>query len=144
MKVLKGKPAAALLILGGVIYVVLLSVALIWFHLPPEIVLALPLGGIAVPLFSLRPMIGVHVFLMTLYVENSFGENVLLMKAIGMMILVGWLLNVAIRRTARLNLTALTIVALLFVMWCGITTIFAEDSHEAFMRTFQFLRSEEH
>jgi O-antigen ligase len=140
MKVLKGKPTAALLALGGVIYVVLLAVALIWFHLSPDIVLALTLGGIAVPLFSLRPMVGIHAFLMTLYVENSFGENVLLMKAIGVMILVGWLLNVAIRRTIRLNLTPLIVVALLFVTWCGITTIFAEDSREAILRTFQFVQ----
>ncbi|SRR6266581_95829 len=140
MKVLKGKPTAALLALGGVIYVVLLAVALIWFHLSPDIVLALTLGGIAVPLFSLRPMVGIHAFLMTLYVENSFGENVLLMKAIGVMILVGWLLNVAIRRTIRLNLTPLIVVALLFVTWCGITTLFAEDSREAILRTFQFVQ----
>jgi len=103
-------------------------------------VLFLTLGGIGVPLLCLRPMAGIHLFLMTLYVESSLTQDVLAMKAIGAAILVSWLLNVAVRRTVRLNFNALTISMALLVSWCGVTMLFAEDTHEALLRTFQFLQ----
>ena len=140
MKTLRGRPAAAILILAGVIYLVLLTAGLVWLHLSPGIVLCLTLGGIAVPLLCLRPIIGAHLFVMTLYVESSFAQDVLVMKAIGAAVLTSWLLNVAVRRTVKLNLNALTVAMVLLVTWCGVTAIFAENAQMAILRTFQFVQ----
>ncbi len=138
MRTLSGRPAAATLFLASVGYLVFLVAALVWAHWSPEIVLGLTLGGIGVPLICLRPIVGVHLFVMTLYVESLFSENVLVMKAIGASILASWLLNVAVRRTTRLSLNLLIVAIALMVIWCGVTTIVARDAQEAISRTFQF------
>src|SRR5206468_1030640 len=83
-------------------------------------------------------VVGIHLFLMMFYFENAFGEDVPVMKAVGAAVLAGWLLNVTIRRSARLNLHALVVFIALFVLWCGVTALFAEDSQEAIMSTLQF------
>jgi len=139
MKAVSGRPAA-ILVLCGVIYLVLLAAGLVWFHMAPEMVLGLTLAGIGVPLLCIRPMVGVHLFVMTLYVENAIGENILVMKAIGAATLVSWLLNFAIRRRLGLRPGVLMAAMAALVFWCGVTSIFAQDPREALLRTFQFLQ----
>src|SRR2546422_6624382 len=136
MRSLRGRPAAAILILAGVIYLLLLAGALIWLHLSPELVLILTLGGIGIPILCMRPMVGVHLFLVTLYVENSLSQDTLFMKAIGLAALASWLLNVAVRRTLRLSMSGLIVAMLLLVAWCGLTALFANDAQIALLRTF--------
>ncbi len=121
-------------------YLALLFLALVWWHLSPEIVLALSVGGIGLMVISMRPYVGVHVFIMTLFVEYSFGsgEGITAMKLIGAVVLGGWLLNMGIQRKTGIRFDGFVIFLILFLAWCGVALAFAVDARVAMSRIFTF------
>lgn len=128
------------LVLAGLGYFAMLSVALVWWHLPPETVLALSVGGIGLVVLSMRPYVGVHVFIMTLFVENAFGsgEGITPMKVIGAVVLGGWFVNMGIQRKTGFKFDGFVIVLILFLVWCGVSLAFAVEPGEALSRVFTY------
>ena len=138
-----GPATSRLVILGlGLVYLVGLGVGLIWFQWPALWITALTLGVCGLLLLMLNPLIGVHAFVVLLFAENVIvSENgVTGMKVIGGVILVGWLLNVAIRRKALFHLDGFVVTMLFFVGWCGMTLISAWDSQVALSRLLTFVQ----
>src|SRR5439155_19162078 len=68
----RGKPALFMAAMG---YFVFLGLALIGWHQAPEVVLGLTLAGIGIGIMSLRPYLGLHVLILTLFVENAVGST---------------------------------------------------------------------
>jgi len=129
------------LMLGGLGYLVVLAVSLVWMHTPPEIVLLLTVAGVASGVLAMNPLIGVHAFVLMWFIETTMTqeqEGVSLMKVIGVVILGGWLLSVALHRRLNLRFYALLFVGLLFLAWCGISTIYAIDTPMALARVFTY------
>jgi O-antigen ligase len=128
------------MMLGALAYFVLLCLSLLWLHLPPEIVLGLTLGGLGLIVLMLNPLIGVHAFLMLSYFEYAIPEKEGLsgMKLIGAFIISGWLIAVIIRRRLNLKMNGLLVASVLFVAWCGISTVYAISTDAAFGRMFTF------
>lgn len=128
------------LVLAGLGYFAMLSVALVWWHLPPETVLALSVGGIGLVVLSMRPYVGVHVFIMTLFVENVFGsgEGITPMKVIGAVVLSGWFVNMGIQRKTGFKFDRFVIVLILFLVWCGVSLAFAVEPGVALSRVFTY------
>lgn len=130
------------LVLAGLGYFAMLSVALVWWHLPPEIVLALSVGGIGLAVLSMRPYVGVHVFVMLMFVEYAFGpgEGFTPMKVVGSVVLSGWLVNLGIQRRTGFTFDRFLLALILFLTWCGISVVFAVDLETAVSRTFTFVQ----
>lgn len=130
------------MMLAGLGYFVLLCFSLIWLHLSPDIVLGLTVGGLGLVLLTLNPLIGVHAFLMFSYVEYAIPEKEGLsgMKLIGAFILAGWMITVVIRRRLNLKINGLLLVTVLFVAWCGISSIYAISTEAAFSRLLTFMQ----
>ena len=131
------------LILAGMAYFALLFMALVWWHLTPEYVLALSVGGIGLAILSMRPYLGVHVFIMTLFVENVLGGSgagITPMKVIGGVVLCGWFVNMGLERRSGLKLDRVLVVLLLFLIWCGVSLAFAMDLEQASSGLFSFIQ----
>jgi O-antigen ligase len=116
----------------------MLSYTLLWLRLSPLVLLGATLGAAGLMLIWLRPYAGLHLFVATLFVENAFGEGLTAMKAIGAMILLGWLMNLATRREAGIRLDVFTLAVVLFVAWCGLSPVFAIDASVAGQRLLTF------
>ena len=129
-----------ILVLAAIAYCGILCIALIVFHLAPEIILAMTVCGAALMMMSVRPYVGVHVFIMMLFVEDVLGggEGFTPMKVIGATILAGWLLNVAMQPRFGLKFDGFTAVLVAFVLWSGISMLYALDTGLALARTFQY------
>jgi len=133
----RSKPVLFVAAMG---YLVFLCIALIRWHLAPEVVLGLTIAGISLVILSLRSYLGLHVFILALFIENAFGSNETIspMKVVGMVILVSWLVNVAVRRRTGIALDGFAAVLLLFLIWSGVSLVFALDTQIALGRTFQY------
>jgi len=132
-----------LLVLGGMTYFAVLFIQLVWWHVPPETVLALTIGGIGLVVLSLRPFLGIHVFIMTLFLENVLGvgvRGVSPMKIIGAVVLASWLLNVALARRTGIRFDRFVLVVGLFLAWCGVSLLYAVDTSIAVNQTFSYLQ----
>lgn len=131
------KPMAAL---GGLAYLAALSLALFWWHLDPDVVLTLTVGGIGLLVMALRPVIGIHAFIMLMYVADAFttGSDITGMKIIGGVILAGWMMSMAVRRGAGIPFNAMSRVMLLFVLWCAVASIYAFEPSVAYGRVFSY------
>jgi len=128
------------LFLAAIGYFGFLCLALIGWNLAPEVVLALTIAGIGLVIMSLRPYLGLHVLIPILFVENAFGlqETISPMKVVGVVILISWLVNVAMRRRTGLVFDGFAAVLLLFLVWSGVSLVFAIDTRVALNRTFQY------
>ncbi|MBI4241878.1 MAG: O-antigen ligase family protein [Candidatus Rokubacteria bacterium] len=126
--------------LGGLAYLSLLSIALIWIHLPPDTVLVLTAGGIGVVLLALRPLLAIHAFLALLHVENvvSTREGLTVMKMVGALVLASWLLSIAVRRRIGIRFDAFLVLSLLFLVWSGVSLVYAVDPDQAVRRVLSF------
>jgi O-antigen ligase len=129
-----------IVLLAGAASFLALGAALIWLHLSPVILLGGMLtiaGGI---LIWFRPYVGLHVFIAMLFLEYAIPgeEGVTAIKVIGGIILFGWLLAVATRRHPGIRLDWFAIAVLAFLIWCGVTLVFAFDSFQAASRLFTF------
>ena len=131
-----------IMVLAGLAYLSGLAVALIWMRLSPLIILMLTVGGIALLVMTLRPIVAVHAFIMLLNVENlvSTKQGFTGMKALGAIILVGWLLSMAARRKIAVQWNTLVMAALLFVTWCAVSLLYAFDSELALSRLFTYVQ----
>jgi O-antigen ligase len=129
-------------ILLGLGYFLILCVALVWWHLPPEMVLVLTVGGIALLVLSLRPYVGVQAFVIVLFVENAFGagEGLTPMKFMGALVLAGWLLNMAIRRATGIRMRGFVLTILLFLAWNFVCMAYSLNEEAAVARTFTYLQ----
>jgi O-antigen ligase len=116
--------------------------ALVVLHLPPDVVLALTLGGILFMVIALRPYVGVQMFLFLLLFENVLEarEGLTPMKTLGAVILGGWLLNLMTRRQSRLRGTLALLALISFVIWNGICVVYAIDVESALMRLFSYVQ----
>jgi O-antigen ligase len=128
------------LMLGGLGYLVLLAGSLVWLHTPPAFVLLLTVAGVASVVLAINPLIGVHAFVLMWFIETMTEEKegVSLMKVIGVVILGGWLLSIALHRRLNLRFNALLFVGLLFLAWCGVSTFYAIDTPMALSRMFTY------
>ena len=135
-----GKP---LLFAGSLSYVAVLFVLLVWWHLPPETVLALTFGALGLVVLSLRPFLGIHIFVMTLFLENAPGPSVRgvsPMKVIGAVVLASWLVNVAFSRKTGIGFDRFVVVVGLFLAWCGVSMLYAIDTGTAAYQTFSYVQ----
>jgi O-antigen ligase len=133
------------MVVAAMVYFSALCLALLVWHLSTEAVLVLTLSGIGLIIMSLRPYLGVHVFIVTLFFENAFGESspgveegISPMKIIGAVILMGWLLNVAMRRGEGFKFDRIVGAIVLFLIWNGISLSHAVDTEMALSRTFTY------
>ena len=133
-------PGRPVLFLAAIGYFVFLGLALIQWHLAPEVVLGLTLAGIGIGIMSLRPYLGLHVLILTLFVENAVGstEAISPMKTVGLVILLSWLVNVAMRRRTGLVFDGFAAILLLFLVWSSVSVVYAIDTRVALNRTFQY------
>jgi len=128
------------LLLAAVGYLAFLCLALVGWQLAPQVVLALTIAGIGLVILSLRPYLGLQLFIMVLFIENTFSseEAISPMKVVGMVILVSWLVNVAVQRRTGIAFDGFAAVLLLFLIWsCG-SLVFAIDTRVALGRVLQF------
>jgi O-antigen ligase len=142
MSLLGREPARPILLGLGIMYLIGLGVALIWFQLSTLWIMALTLGGCGLMLLILNPVVGVHAFVILLFAENVVvSENgVTGMKVVGGVILAGWLLNVTIRRKPLFKLDGFVITMVFFLAWCGVTLIPAWDFGVALSRFLTFVQ----
>jgi len=128
------------LFIAGMAYFALLFLALVWWHAPPEIVLALSVGGVGLAVLSMRPYVGVHVFIMTLFVEHAIGSGagITPMKVVGGVVLGGWVVSMGLQRKSGLKFDRPMIVLLLFLVWCGVSLGFALDPAAALIRSLTY------
>jgi O-antigen ligase len=142
MRTLARDMTKPILMAGGIGYLLVLAAALIWLHLSPEIVVAMTLGGIGCVIMALRPLVAIHVFIMLLNVETIVRtkEGVTGMKLLGGIILAGWLLSIAVQRRLALRMTGCLLAILLFLLWCGVSLIYAFDGEVALGRVLTFVQ----
>lgn len=131
---------APLLVLGTLGLFSLLAVLLVWRQMSPLVVLALTTGGVAMLAVVLRPYLGLHAFIMILFVENAVRstEGVTAMKVIGGIIFAGWLGSMVLQRKPLFRLDALSVIALFFLVWCSVSLIYATDLETASGRLFTY------
>jgi O-antigen ligase len=128
--------------MAGLAGVVVLAFALIGLDMSPEIVLAILAAGIAIPFLVLRPHIGVHLFIVTIYVENMVyaDRSVTAIKLVGVLILVGWLLSVAVNRRVNLKVGPVIVMMLGFLAWNAVAIVYAFDADLAVTRVLSFIQ----
>ena len=126
----------------GLAYFALLVVLLVLNHMSPLAVLAMTLGAATLVVIALRPYLGLHAFIMLLFVENAFAsrQGVTAMKLVGVLIVCGWLLSMGVRRQSPVRFDSLTIAILLFLVWSAITLLYAIDAEVAVSRTFTYIQ----
>src|SRR3989441_8118725 len=62
------------------------------------------------------------------------------MKVIGAVVLASWLLNVALSRRTGLSFDRFVLVVGLFLVWCGVSLLYAVDTATAANQTFSYLQ----
>jgi O-antigen ligase len=131
------KPALATL---GMMYLMALAVALVWMHLSAEVVLGLTIGGIGLFALILNPVIGVHAFIMLMFVERlgEIQQGLTIMKVAGPLILLGWFMNTTVSRKSPFRWSPFVIVLFAFVAWVGQSIFYASDERIALSRLFTF------
>lgn len=131
-----------MLALGGLAGVAVLGFALIGLDVSPEIILAILAAGIAIPFLVLRPDVGVHVFIATIYVEHVvYADRSLTgIKLAGAVIFAGWFLSVAVNRRINLKVGPIIMLMLAFIAWNALTIMSAFDADLAVARVLTFLQ----
>jgi len=140
MSVITGRSGQTVLMLIGFLGLVLMSLSLVVWHLDPLLVLLLLLGNVGLAVLSIRPYYGVQAFIMLLFFENALPERqgITLMKALGVIIITSWLVNMALRREGKFHFEPLTIVMGLFLGWCSMSLFYAVDSSISSSALFTF------
>ena len=130
------------LVFAALVYFMGLAVALVWLHLPSEIVLALTLGGVALVVLMLNPLLGIHLFVALIYFESilTSKSGVTGMKIAGPIILLGWFLSLAIRREQPFRFDRFNVAMFVFLAWVGMSVFYALNSDEALSRFYTFVQ----
>jgi len=127
--------------MSALIGTALLGVALIYLDLSPGIVLVLLVAGIAIPLFVIRPDVGIHLLISMIYVENIIytteGTGV---KVAGGIILAGWLLSIAVNRRIPLESSPVILLMVALIGWLSVATMFALNSTLATVHVISFVQ----
>jgi O-antigen ligase len=128
--------------LFGLIGLAGLGFALIFMSLSPVTLLGVILGAAIIALLVARPIVSVHLFIAMLYAENMVytDEGWTGMKAVGGLIVVGWLLSAATRKRLDVRLSALLVIVPLFVGWSAVTMLTAIDSSTALVRVLTYVQ----
>src|SRR5437762_2243184 len=89
-----------ILALSGLVGLALLGFALIYLDLPPALPLVGILAGVTILMMMFRPIIGVHLLVILINVENVLyaTEGLTAMKVAGIVVVLGWLLSVVTAR----------------------------------------------
>jgi O-antigen ligase len=129
-----------ILALAGLTGLALLGFSVIFLNLSPITLLAGLLGGSTVLTLMFRPILGVHLLIILLSVENLFytSEGLTVMKAAGVIVVAGWLLGVVTSRRLGVRMSALIVGLVLFVGWTAVTMVTAFDSQVALVRVLTF------
>lgn len=124
----------------AVAYFSVLALLLLVMQLSPMIVLALTVGGILIIVISLEPYWGLQVFLMILFVEGAAGQNegVTPVKVLGAAVIWSWLMSAAIRRRSPFRFDRQVLLTFAFLLWCGISLIYAIDAEAGLSTLFTF------
>jgi O-antigen ligase len=131
------------LLIAALVYVSVLFLELVWWHVAPEKVLALTIGGIMLLVLSLKPFLGIHVLVMAQFLENVMGvgmSGVTPTKLLGAVVLVGWIISVALTRTRGFKFDRFFLVVVLFLVWCGVSILYAVDTDTAIKQSFTYLQ----
>jgi len=142
VRTLVREPEKAALLAIGLAGLVLLGLALVVLHMSPVILMGVIIGGAAIMLLILYPIVGVHAFLMLLFIENAIGAegNLTGMKILGGVILFGWLLSMAHEHRTGLRFDAFVVLLSLFLGWCGVSMTHALNAEIAQVRLLTFVQ----
>jgi len=126
--------------LSGLVGLALLGFALLYFDLPPLMALVGILGGAIILTMVFHPILGVHLLIILLNVENVLytSEGLTTMKVAGVVVVLGWLLSVVNARRLGVRMSLLLISLTLFVGWGAVTMLTAIDSRTALVRVLTF------
>lgn len=126
----------------GLVAVAGLAVALIALNLPPLVILALTVGGIALPILMLRPEVGLHLFVVLVIFESyGQGDRLFTVGKAGAIVIVGsWLLSIAVTRRIDLRLNGQILAMALFLAWAGLSIMSAADNEVAVRQTLTYVQ----
>ena len=129
-----------ILALSALIGLVLFGFSIIFLNLSPLILLAGLLGGATVVTLMFRPIIGVHLLIVLLNVENLLysSEGLTVMKVAGFVVVAGWILGVVTSRRLGVRMSGLILGLVLFIGWTAVTMVTAIDSQVALVRVLTF------
>jgi O-antigen ligase len=119
------RPATLFMLVLAPTYCLLLTLALVWLRLGPELILALTIGAVALAIMAFRSYVSLHMFLVVLFFENVLEqtEGITPMKALGFVILAGWLANMMVERRIGVSRGPLLFAMLGFVAWAGVCVL---------------------
>ncbi len=120
----------------GLIGALFLGCALVWWHIGPEIVLAAVVGGAALVVLMITPLMGVHILLMLIFFERIavLPEGWTLMKVLAPLIMAAWLMNLVLTRRTTIRFGPFMMSIFAFVAWSGLSLFYASDTGEALER----------
>jgi hypothetical protein len=114
----------------GLFGVAFLGIALIYLNLAPQTVLGIIVAGIVLLVLLIVPVLSVHLFTGAVYAENIVDAEggLTIMKAVGAIIVFGWLVSVFRRRRFDVRASPVLIFLILFVGWSAVSMLSAYDT----------------
>jgi putative inorganic carbon (HCO3(-)) transporter len=130
----------ALGVLFGAGLLALMAVPLVLWHASPLTLLETVIGAVSLVAIALNPYVGVHAFILLLYLEYALtvGGTLTLMKLLGVVIIGSWLLSMAARRRFDLRFDSFALALVLFLAWTAASLLYAYDSGAAERSLFGF------
>lgn len=140
MSLFAHRPGTLFLLIFTIAYFLGLAAALVWLRLGPEYILALTVGAIGIVVMAFRPYVAIQIFLLVLFFENAVGKagNITVMKALGVIILAGWLASIMMQRRIGVSRSALLIAMLCFLAWAGVCVLGALDARIGLVQFVSF------
>lgn len=140
MSISQRPKSRAILALSGLLGLALLGFALIYLDLPPMLALVGILAGVTIVMMMFRPLLGVHLLVILINVENVLyaTEGLTAMKVAGIVVVLGWLLSVVTARRLGVRMSLLIVMLMLFVGWAAVAMVTAIDSRVALVRVLTF------
>jgi putative inorganic carbon (HCO3(-)) transporter len=135
-----GSRLQAVGILVALVVVAFLGVALIYLNMEPQTILALIVGAGTIVLLLVQPILSVHLFTAAVYAENlvQSESGMTVMKAVGIIVVLGWALSVLTRRRLDVRVSPLLIFLALFIGWSAISMLSAFNTSMALERVLTF------
>ena len=142
MSLVTHRPATLFLLVLAPTYFLLLTLALVWLRLGPELILALTIGAVALAIMAFNSYVSLHMFLLLLFFENVLGqsEEITPMKALGFVIMAGWLANMMVERRIGVSRGPLLFAMLGFVAWAGVCVLTAVNQDNGLQQFASYLQ----
>lgn len=142
MSLVTHRPATLFMLVLAPTYFLFLTLALVWLRLGPELILALTIGAVALAIMAFRGIVSLHMFLLLLFFENALGptEGITPMKALGLVILAGWLINIMMERRIGVSRGPLLFAMLGFVGWTGVCVLSAVNQDTGLLQFASYLQ----